>query len=84
MQTCDIRVTQRGMDIMKYSPMHASAVNSRKRIWSRVELSRAINNIEIKLIKFHAPTQHFVVFNFSTVLPLYINETDRWSVTIVK
>jgi len=69
MQTCESRVTQRGMDIMKCTPIHASAVNSGKRIWSRVKLSRAINNIDIKLIKFHVPTQRFVVFNFPTVLP---------------
>ena len=28
MQTCDTRVAQRGMDIMKCTPIHASAVNS--------------------------------------------------------
>ena len=78
-KTCDTRVTQRGMDIMKCSPIHASAVNSRKRIWSRVKLSRAINNIEIKLIKLHAPTQHFVVFNFPTVL----STVHKWNWPLV-
>jgi len=78
MQTCDTRVTQRGMDIMKCSPMHASAVNSRKRIWSRVKLYRSINNI--KLIQFHAPTQNFVVFNFPTVLPT----VHKWNWPLVR